>query len=423
MRYYVRTLCLLLCGIGLTAALVYAFWPKPVDVEITPVTTGPLQVTVNEDGKTRIRERYMVSAPLGGQLQRIELRPGDPVERGKTLIASIQPQSPHMLDARELAQAEARVKAGEARVKRSQRTLKGAQAALKYAESELRRAQAVADDRIISRSELENSEMLFRTRSEEYEAARYAEDIATFELELARAALLLANPVVSGKELPANLDIKSPIDGEVLRIHQESSRVVAPATPLVELGDPNDLEVEVDVLSGDAVKIRPGAQVWIEHWGGDHRLKGRVRTIEPSGFTKVSALGVEEQRVNVIIDLVNSVKERSQLKDNFRVEARIVTWESPHVTKVPVSTLFRDGDHWAVFVINGRHAHLSTVRVGHRNGWEAEILQGLQPADQVVVHPSEKLRDGAAVLVKRSPADPEQPPSSDRVSREDPSQS
>jgi HlyD family secretion protein len=389
-----------LTAIGaILGALVYAFWPKPIEVDAAQITKGNLEVSITQDGRTRIKERYVISSPLGGQLDRIELRPGDIVKKGETFIASVRPLSPHLLDSREIAQAEARVKAAEAAVQRSARARQAADASRVFTRSEVERARDVAQQRVISRSELESAEMQFRMRTAELEAATLAEDIAKFELEQARAALLYTQPADQSENRPANLDIKSPIDGRVLRVWEESSKVILPTTPLLEVGDPADLEVEVDVLSSDAVQIKPGTEAWLEHWGGDHDLAGSVRLVEPSGFTKISALGVEEQRVNVIIDLIDPIENRPTLGDGFRVEARIVLWKGVDIMKAPVGSLFRQKDRWAVYKIVDDVIHLVEIEVGHRGGNEVEVLKGLAVGDRVVLHPNDQLKDGGRIVI------------------------
>ena len=379
----------------------YAFWPEPAEVDLATVERGPLQVTVDEDGKTRIREKYVVSAPLIGRLLRIDMEAGDPVEAGKTLLATIEPRDPELLDARMVAQAEARVRAAEATLKKMEPTLEEVRAAQAFAEAEMTRARKAAVSNAISKSELENKEYNFRQKSEELRSTRIQEEIARFELEQAEAALLRTRPRDAAEvDGAANgnggwtFTIYSPINGSVLRVLQESAAVVSAGTPLLELGDPLDLEAEVDVLSRDAVKIHAGARVLLEHWGGDKALQGRVRLVEPSGFTKISTLGVEEQRVNVIVDFADPPDARATLGDGFRVEARIVIDEADDVLKVPTSALFRVGKQSAAFKVVDGVVHEQIVELGRQNGLEAEVLKGLSAGDQVVIHPSDQIENG-----------------------------
>jgi HlyD family secretion protein len=389
---------------GVVGGLGYAFWPEPVEVDLAKVERGSLQVTVDEDGKTRIREKYVVSAPLIGRLLRINMEAGDPVTAGKTLLATIEPRDPELLDARTVAQAEARVKAAEASLKKMEPQLEEVRAAQAFAEAELARARKAAS--AISRSEMENAEFVYRQRSEEFRSTRIQEEIARFELEQAQAALMRTRPREDEASAGGNASngdgswtftIYSPIDGRVLRVLQESAAVVSAGTPLLELGDPKDLEAEVDVLSRDAVRIHPGARVLLEHWGGEKELQGRVRLVEPSGFTKISTLGVEEQRVNVIVDFVDPPEARATLGDGFRVEARIVIDEASDVLKIPTSALFRVGANSAVFRVVDDVVHEQIVRIGRQNGLEAEVLEGLAEGDQVVIHPSDQVEDGVKV--------------------------
>jgi len=382
----------------LVAALAYAFWPQPLPVDLAPVVRGPLEVTVDEEGKTRIKDRYVVSAPLAGRLRRIELREGDPIEAGKTLIAMIEPGDPTLLDARSLAEAEARVRAAEASLLQAGPNLERAKAALEYAQSENRRFRQLAEKNVATKTEIENSELLVRTRAEELKSAEYAIQISQFELDLARAALTYSKP---NGELSAEREgvaIHSPVDGRVLHVYQKSATVVTPSTELVEVGDPANLEVEIDVLSQDAVVIGPGTQVRLEQWGGSAPLRGHVRLVEPAAFTKVSALGVEEQRVNVIVDFDDPPAQRSALGDGYRVEARILTWHSPDVLKVPSSALFRTEQNWTVYRIVDGKATLTPVEIGHNNALEAEVVNGLSEGDFVIPHPSDKLTDGQRVV-------------------------
>ncbi|QDU54019.1 efflux RND transporter periplasmic adaptor subunit [Aeoliella mucimassa] len=395
---------LILIAVALVGVIGYSlFVPEPVKVDVAKLDKGTVLVTVDEDGKTRIREKYVVSSPLMGRLLRIDLDPGDPVQAGETLLATIEPRDPELLDARTIAQAEARVSAAQAALDRSEPLLEQARIELSNAETQLARARATAE--VISANELDDAEARFRTASEGLRSAKFAKSIAQFELQQAESALLRSQPREDDNAAPTsengnggwNHTIRSPITGRVLRVMQESSAVVTAGTPLLELGDPHDLEVVIDVLSSDAVKIKPGAAVMFEHWGGDKVLNGRVRLVEPSGFTKISTLGVEEQRVNVVVDLTDPVEERQTLGDGFRVEARIVVAEANDVLRVPASSLFRPDTGWAVFVLEEGHAKQVRVEVGNQNGLEAEITSGLELGDKVILHPSDKIADGVAV--------------------------
>lgn len=386
--------------LALGAGLGYAFLPRPVAVDVAPVTRGPLQVTVNDDGRTRLKERYIVSTPLGGRLLRVQLQPGDFVEAGRTLLTALEPTDPELLDPRTRAQAEARVKATAAARQQAVPLLERARTGAEFAKTELERAKSLYRERTLSHQELDNAEQKERTTAEELKAAQFALQIADYELELARAALMRAPPGGAKDSDAWRFPILAPISGRVLRVFQESSTVVPTGARLIELGDPADLEVEIDVLSADAVKIRPGAKVFLEHWGGEVPLLGRVRLVEPSGFLKISALGIEEQRVNVIVDFTDPLERRPTLGDAYRVEARIVVWEGGDVLKIPVGALFREGDGWAVFAAAEGRAKLQQVTVGQRNDLEAEIKQGLADGTRVIVHPSDKVQNGASVKIR-----------------------
>jgi HlyD family secretion protein len=391
----------MLIGLGVVAAVVSAFLPKPVEVDLAKAERGAMLVTVNEDGKTRVKERYDVSTPLAGRLLRIELKAGDAVEAGKTLLAIVEPNEPELLTARAVAQAEARVKAADAAKERAAPALKSALASHQLAETNYARVQRLAGRGAGSPQDVDDTEHKLRVAKEDVRAAQFAAQVAEFELEQAKAALLRARPDSLGNPSDGRFEIKSPISGRVLRVFQESAGAVTVGTKLIELGNPRDLECEIDVLSTDAVKIRPGARAILEHWGGDEPLEGRVRLVEPAAFTKVSALGVEEQRVNVLIDFVDPFEKRTSLGDAFRVEARIVVWEKDNVLKVPAGALFRQAERWAGYVAQGGHARLRFLRIGHNNGEEAEVLDGLKEGNQIVVHPSDKIAEGTAIVARR----------------------
>ncbi len=369
----------------LLAGIVRGMWPEPVRVETTRVTTGPLRVTVNEEGKTRIRQRYVVSAPVTGHVRRLPLKAGGVVEAGRTVLAVIDPLTPGLLDARSRSLAEARRDTAAA-------NLEKARAAHNFAESELRRFEKLAKEQTISPQELEAAQ--WRAVSATREAAASESALRLAESELAvftTAADQATNSVL------APCEVTSPASGRVLRVYQESSRAVTAGTPLVEVGDPTDLEVVIEVLSRDAASLAPDTPVELEQWGGPEPLQARVRLVEPAAFTKVSALGVEEQRVNVIADLVSPPARRGNLGDAFRVEARLITWETNRTLKAPAGALFRTGTNWGTFRIAEGRAHLQAVVVGHSNGNETEVRGGLADGDTLVMYPGDRIKDGQPV--------------------------
>ena len=368
--------------------VVSALRPKPLEVDAAAVTRGPLRVTVDEDGVTRVQDRYVITAPVAGRVGRIALKEGDVVRAGQ--VVARMASAP--LDVRSGMQSTAAVSAAQAAVAQADARVSEARAALEQARREARRARTLAEAGALSEQAREQADLAAVSRQRELEAAQAASRAAQADVRAARAALVDASP--SGPASSAT-EVRSPVRGRVLRVARQSEGTVAPGEPLVELGDAAALEVVVDVLSTDAVRVQPGMPLLIEEWGGGQTLRGRVRTVSPGAFTKVSALGVEEQRVNVIGDLVDAP---GPLGDGYRVEARIVTWEGDRVLKAPVSALFRAGDDWSVFVIQDGRARLRKVRVGHRGDAEAEILSGLREGEPVIVFPSDQVADG--VLVK-----------------------
>jgi HlyD family secretion protein len=377
--------------LGVAAILAVALWPESVEVDVARVARAPLQVTIDEEGETRVRDRFVVSAPVAGRLQRIDLEPGDPVQRGETVVARLRPAPPALLDARTRAEAGAAVEAARAALGRSRAERARAQAASGQAASELKRQSQLAKSGIVSAEALERARTEAEAAQQAFRAAQFAVASAEHELERAQAVLLQASG--GGRDI----ELRSPVDGAVLKRFRESEAVVPTGEPLLEVGDPNDLEIVTDLLSADAVKVRPGQPVSIEQWGGDRALHGRVRRVEPSGFMKVSALGVEEQRVNVIVDFQDPGEAQQVLGDGYRVEVHIVVWEAPDVVKAPTSSLFRRGDDWAVFVVEEGRARLRPVQIGRRNGLEAQVLDGLRAGERVVVHPADTLADGQRV--------------------------
>ena len=397
MKWLLRNLPLILAACAVVIGSGYAFWPRPILVDLATVTRGSLQVTVDEDGNTRVHERYIVSAPLAGQMARIDLEVGDSIDAGKTLLTTIDPVDPSLIDDRARSEAEARVRAAEAAGQLASARIEEAREAHESAKHEFERTKALQKSHAVSDAEYDRNEHAERRTAQALRAAEFALQVAQFELEIAQAALVRTRPRAANDEKHERLELRSPVSGRVLRVFQESARVVEPGLALIELGNPAEMEVEIDVLSQDAAAIHPGAKVLLEHWGGEQPLEARVRLVEPSGFTKISALGVEEQRVNVIADFVGPPESRGQLGDAYRVEARIVVWESTDVLKIPAGCLFRYGGKWAVYIAEGTIVKLRSLEVGKNNGLEAEVLSGLQAGDRVLLHPSDKITAGIRV--------------------------
>ena len=388
-----RRLLWLLLGVVVIVVIAFAARSRPVSAEIAEVVRGQLVVTLDEEGETRVRDRFVISAPVPGRVLRIEHEPGDQVKADDTVLATFQPSAPLLLDARSRAEAEAAVEAAEAALGRARALFEQTRAEVSFAEADFARNRRLADDGIVSEEQLEIAQLDLETRREGLEAAEFGIHNARGDLAVARSRLVQAGASGEG----ATIVIRSPVDGVVLRRLRESEAIVPAGEPLLEIGDPRQLEIVTDYLSKDAVRMKKGQRVLVDRWGGDLPLEGKVRRVEPSGFTKISALGVEEQRVNVVIDLFEPPEVRQGLGDGFRVETRVVVWQGEDVVKVPTGSLFRHGDGWAVFSVADGEASLRAVELGERNSEEAQILEGVEPGDQVIVHPSDSIADGTAV--------------------------
>ena len=372
--------------------LAIALWPKTLEIDTAAVVRGPLVVTVDEEGMTRVRDRFVVSTPVAGRVLRIELEPGDAVKHGQ-VVARVRAEAPPLLDERARAEARAAVEGAKAALGRARAEEQRARAALVRLRGDLTRVRELAQSKVVAAQELEARESEAKAAEEAVNAAVFAVQAATFEQQ--RAQVRLAPPVADGggRVVP----VTSPVNGVVLKRLRESESIVPPGDPLLEIGDPARIEIVADLLSTDAVRVRPGARAIIEQWGGDQQLAARVRRIEPAGFTKISALGVEEQRVNVVLDFVDPAAAAAALGDAYRVEVRSVLWEAPAVLKVPTGALFRDRERWAVYVVQAGRARRRTIELGHQTGQEAEVVTGLSEGDVVVLHPGDAVVDGAAV--------------------------
>ena len=384
-----------LAALGIIALIVMAMMPKPVLVETGHVTRGHLQVTVDEDGQTRVQNRYLITAPVAGHLERIELRAGDTVDVG-ALLARVTPTTSPLLDRRSRDQVEAQARAASAAVSRAKAMAESVRLARQQAERDLKRTRSLTESGALSDHVLEEAEVQTQSLEKQADAAELGVRVAQHELEMARAALRGADGSVDSKN---QLVINAPIKGSVLRVHTESAGVIGPGTPLLEIGDLASLEVVVDLLTSDAVNVKPGDEVHLERWGGSEPLKGRVRRVEPSAFTKISALGVEEQRVLVVIDPVKDESWKG-LGDGYRVEASIVVWKGDGILKVPANATFRHQDGWALFAIEGGKAVTKPIEIGRRTGLEVEIKSGIDETATVILHPSDEIDEGTLVEAK-----------------------
>lgn len=382
----------------IAAAIVWALVPRPVAVETVSVARGSLTETIEEDGKTRVRERYLVAAPLAGTMERIALKAGDEVEAG-SLITNIVPNPPALLDVRTESELNERLGAAEADLAAAQAGLARATAGRDQASIDLERARTLVEKGVASKTRLEQAELEMKLRVRELEAAQSQAHAAEHGVEVAKAALLRVHqpPSAAADEKAAAFEIRSPVKGRILRLIQESEGAVSVGTPLVEIGDVSDLEIVADLLTSDAVRVPAKAPVAITGWGGEMPLKGRVRLVEPGGFMKISALGVEEQRVNVVIDIFSDRNEWRSIGDGFRVDAAIEVATADNVLKVPEGAVFREGGGWAVFVVSDGRAAKRSIKVGRRGSGWVEIEEGLAVGDRVILYPGDRVSDGARV--------------------------
>ncbi len=387
-----RNLGLALVGVVIVAAIAWGFRPPARSVDLATAVRAALQVTVDEEGKSRVIDRYVISAPVGGYMPRITYKVGDSVAQGDTVLA-LEPIRPAALDARSRAAAQAQVAAATAALRAAQEKVQAAQADAQQAQAEYQRLQGLRANQLISANDLDRARTQAETTEASRRSAEFGVQVSRYELESAKTALMYAG---GGGKASDRIAITTPVAGRVLKLYQESEGIVAAGQPLLAVGDPQRLEIAVDLLSSDAVQIAPGMEVILRNWGGAP-LQARVRLIEPVGFTKISALGVEEQRVTVIADLTSPAEQWRNLGDGYRVDASFVLWQGDDVLQIPESALFRDGARWQAFVVADGHAQLRNVQPGRRNGLQAQVLGGIAAGEQVVTHPDDKLYDGAPV--------------------------
>ncbi|MFI5301532.1 MAG: efflux RND transporter periplasmic adaptor subunit [Polyangiales bacterium] len=382
-----------LIGLSLVAGVAYALRPQPLEVEVATVVRGPMELNIVDDGRARVRERYTVSAPVVGTLARIDLHEGDAVEPG-TVLARLLPLASPLLDPESRKSAEQRLASSVDASEQAQATVSRAQLLSDQAARDLTRTEALAKDGAVTSVQLDQASVDARTHYAELSSAKFAAKVAEHDIVQARAALARFTPGAGKSE---QFVITSPVHGQVLHVLHKSEGVVTAGTDLLEVGDPQAIELVADVLSQDAVGVRPGMVARIVHWGGDGALPAKVRRVEPAAFTKTSALGVDEQRVNVILDLDASTAAKPALGDGFALEVEITVWSKPDIVQIPTSALYREGSAWDVFVVASGHAKRRRVEPGHRGPLQSEVLSGLQPDEIVVIHPASALRDGASV--------------------------
>jgi HlyD family secretion protein len=389
-----RALGLLTVGLIIAGAVWFA-WPRPLPVDLAMVTQGPMEVTVEDEGKTRVRDVYTVSAPIAGRVLRTPRKVGDEVVADDTLVAVMRATEPAFLDLRSREELEAMLAAAVSAVELAEHEVHRIEAGLELAETELRRAETLAGREVVAAKTLDQAKAEFETNLHTLDGAKA--QLAVRQSERASIAARLIEP--SSDAAPADaaaVELSAPVSGQVLAIHQESEAVVQAGTPLLDIGNPRDLEIVADLLSTEAVQAEVGSPVRIDGWGGPP-IRGRVARIDPAGFAKVSALGIEEQRVRTVIDLVDPPEAWLRLGHDFRVIVHITVWSADEAVTVPVSALFRRGDDWAVFTVTGSRARTAIVDIGRRNDRVAQVLGGLSPGYEVILHPSDRIAEGVSV--------------------------
>lgn len=393
--YWRRRVIWLMVLLLVVAALIYGFQPQPRLVNVAEAIRAPLQLSVEEEGKTRVIDHYIISAPVAGTTCRVDMEIGDYVKKDQPLV-TIEPLKSQALDPRSRAEAQHRVAAKEAALRAAEQNTQSAQAEAELAKIELNRIKPLASQDYIAKDKLDQATTLVRSTVAAKRSADFAVDVARHEVSAARTALQYTG--AKGELNPSTtVQVRAPVSGRVLKIQHQCAGVVSRGQPLLEIGDTRSLEIATDVLSSDAIKIKPGMRVIFNRWGGEKPLQGQVRTVEPVGFTKVSALGVEEQRVLVISDITSDAEQWQNLGDGYRVEARFILWEDKDILQIPASALFRIKDSWTVFTMENRKAKRRSVEVGKRNGLSAQIIKGLHESEKVITHPDNAIEEGVVV--------------------------
>ncbi len=387
-------------GALLLAGVTYAYWPRPVPVDIVKATKGEMFVAVEDDGVTRVKEVYVISAPIAGRVLRIETHVGDDIAAGKTVIAQMLPADPVLWDARTRRELEFTVSAARAARDLAAAAITANAARATEARQELTRTRQLFSKGHVAQARLDRAETQLQTAEADVATAQAALRQRAFDVKTAETALMAPSEFSRQPAAKRYYDVRSAVSGKVLRLIHENEAIVQAGQPLVEVGDPRNLEIVVDLLSTDAVKVSAGDAVQIKRWGGDGYLNGRVRRIEPSGTLKISSLGIEEQRVKVLVDVTDPPERWARLGHAYQVDAAIVLWHATNAVQVPVGALFRDGSKWAVFRVSDGRAVIRYVEVGRMNDAGAEIVNGLSSGDDVVIHPSDRVSNGVLVIAR-----------------------
>lgn len=387
-------------GVIAVLALIYGFFPKPVLVEAARAARGPFIVTIEEDGKTRVKDRFIISTPVAGFMRRLEHKAGDTVKKGGRLF-TLEPLRSQVLDARSRAEAQSAVSAAQASVKASEEREQSAMIDAEFAAERFTRFERLLASSAIAKEQFDQADAEAKRTQAIYLSVKAETNAARSELARAQSVLKYSAARDRGDDQEVVI-VRSPKAGHVLKLYRESEGAVSMGEPVLEIGDPRDIEVLVELLSADAVKIRRGTAVEFKRWGGDPLLAGKVRVVEPSGFTKISSLGVEEQRVLVIVDITSEPEVRPWLGDGYRIEASFIVWEGQNVLQIPASGLFRAGEKWAVFTVDGNRARRQIVEIGHRNGLHVEILSGISEGTLVIAQPDDAIKDGGRIRIRTS---------------------
>lgn len=392
-----RTLLWSVIALLLALFLLYLFWPRAVITQISYLHKSALKQTISDEGITRVKDVYTLSAPVTGYLRRIKAEVGDEVKVTRTVVAEIEPIDPTFLDQRSEAQAKADIETANSSMQLAQAEVDQAEAELEFAVSELSRMRRLEDSNSVSQRDLDNAQRIFKTSQAALTTAKSALQMRTYELERMKAQLLSPTSTQVQRGSCECLNITAPVNGKVLKVLNKSEGVVNAGTPLIEIGDPSKLEIVVELLSFDAVKVVPGQQVDIKNWGGEETLTGLVRMIEPIGFKKISALGIEEQRVNVVIDIVDDIEQWSRLGHGYQLDVDIILWQGEDVLSVPITALFREGDQWAIYAVVDNHVEKRIVKLGRQNTFHAQITTGLIEGEAFIAYPNNQIEDGVKV--------------------------